>query len=94
MKVEVDGLSKRYGPNTVVDGVSFTCPESAITTLLGPNGAGKSTVLRMMAGLAVPNQGQTLYGGRPLWAHSRPSTTASFMLGAKHLPNHVRCKDS
>ncbi|WP_374202231.1 ATP-binding cassette domain-containing protein [Arthrobacter sp. AK01] len=66
--------------------MSFGCPESSVTTLLGTNGAGKSTVMRMMAGLAVPDRGKALYDGRPLASHARPSSVASFMLGPNHLP--------
>lgn len=86
MKAEVEGLSKSYGGRAVLADVSFDCPESSVTTLLGPNGAGKSTVMRMMAGLAVPDRGRVLYGGRSLASHSRPSSAASFMLGPNHLP--------
>lgn len=86
MKTEVVGLSKSYGGKAVVAEASFNCPEGAVTTLLGPNGAGKSTVMRMMAGLAVPDRGHALYGGRSLSSYSRPSSVASFMLGPNHLP--------
>ncbi|BCW56804.1 MULTISPECIES: ABC transporter ATP-binding protein [Micrococcaceae] len=86
MKAEVEFLSKSYGGKPVVSDVSFGCPESSVTTLLGPNGAGKSTVMRMMAGLAVPERGQALYDGRPLTSYTRPSSVASFMLGPNHLP--------
>ena len=49
--IEFDGLVKRFGRRTVIDGLSFTVPEGAIVGLLGPNGAGKSTAMRVLLGL-------------------------------------------
>ena len=57
--IEVDDLSKRYGAQLAVDGVSFRCEPGTITGFLGPNGAGKSTTLRMICGLTPPTSGAT-----------------------------------
>jgi len=53
----VQGLTKRYGGMTAVDGISFTLGKSRATALLGPNGAGKSTTLAMLCGLLQPTAG-------------------------------------
>lgn len=55
--IDVQNLTKRYGPATVVDGLTFTVRPGAVTGFLGPNGAGKSTTLRMMLGLTRPDTG-------------------------------------
>jgi ABC-2 type transport system ATP-binding protein len=57
--IEVTDLSKRYGSQLAVDGVSFRCEPGTITGFLGPNGAGKSTTLRMICGLTPPTAGTT-----------------------------------
>ena len=49
--IEVDGLTKRYGRATAVDGITFTVGKGEIFGLLGPNGAGKTTTILMMLGL-------------------------------------------
>ena len=49
--LEIQGLSKSYGKNLAVDGVSFTVPDGQVGILLGPNGAGKSTIIKSIAGL-------------------------------------------
>lgn len=62
--IEVKGLTKRYGPDTVVDDLSFTVEPGQVTGFLGPNGAGKSTTMKMIMGLAAPTQGSVTIGGR------------------------------
>lgn len=49
--LEIQGLSKSYGKNLAVDGVSFAVPDGQVGILLGPNGAGKSTIIKSIAGL-------------------------------------------
>ena len=55
--VEVQGLTKRFGDKTVVDGVSLTLQEGEIMGFLGPNGSGKTTTIRMICGLLTPDAG-------------------------------------
>jgi ABC-2 type transport system ATP-binding protein len=61
-----DGLVKRYGDTTAVEGLSLSVPEGMVCGLLGPNGAGKTTAIRVLLGLATPTEGSTtLLGARP-----------------------------
>lgn len=62
--IEVRGLTKRYGPQTVVDDLSFTVEPGHVTGFLGPNGAGKSTTMRMILGLTPPTSGSVRVGRR------------------------------
>jgi sodium transport system ATP-binding protein len=55
--IRVEGLQKRFGAVTAVDGVSFTAADGKVTGLLGPNGAGKTTTLRMLYALMQPDGG-------------------------------------
>ncbi|MFY1660575.1 ABC transporter ATP-binding protein [Micromonospora sp. WMMD1274] len=55
--IEVDGLVKRYGEHTAVDGVSFAVEQGEIFGILGPNGAGKTTTVECVEGLRVPDGG-------------------------------------
>ncbi|MBS7407974.1 MAG: LPS export ABC transporter ATP-binding protein [Prevotellamassilia sp.] len=56
--LRTEGLVKRYGKRTVVNGVSFDVKQGEIVGLLGPNGAGKTTSFYMTTGLVVPNGGK------------------------------------
>jgi len=61
--ITVDNLTKRFGPFTAVDGLSFTVKPGEVLGFLGPNGAGKSTTMKMITGFLAPTSGQvTVYG--------------------------------
>ena len=62
--VELDGLTKRYGDLTVVNGVDLAIDKGKLVCLLGPSGCGKTTTLRLVAGFAEPSAGQIRVGGR------------------------------
>ncbi|GGM61022.1 ABC transporter [Longimycelium tulufanense] len=62
--VEVEGLVKRYGRKTAVDGVSFRIAPGEVFGLLGPNGAGKTTIVQILAGLRQRGSGQVSVLGR------------------------------
>lgn len=55
--VQVEGLSRRYGPVLAVDGVSFDVGRGEMFGLIGPDGAGKTTTLRTILGLLAPSGG-------------------------------------
>ena len=58
MKLRCENLVKKYGPRTVVKGVSMEVQQGEIVGFLGPNGAGKTTSFYMITGLIVPNAGR------------------------------------
>jgi lipopolysaccharide export system ATP-binding protein len=61
--LETRNLVKRYGPRTVVDGVSLQVNTGSVVGLLGPNGAGKTTTFYSIAGFIRPNKGNVILGG-------------------------------
>ncbi|RYE08486.1 MAG: ABC transporter ATP-binding protein [Hyphomicrobiales bacterium] len=56
--IDVRGLTKRFGPRTVVDHFDIQVPKGAIYGFLGPNGSGKTTTIRMLCGLLTPDAGE------------------------------------
>jgi ABC-2 type transport system ATP-binding protein len=62
----LEGVTKRYGSFTAVDGIDLAVPRGKIFGFLGPNGAGKTTTIRMMAGVLLPTAGRILIGGDDL----------------------------
>ncbi|WP_125774651.1 ABC transporter ATP-binding protein [Antribacter gilvus] len=81
--IEAVNLSKRYGPKTAVDGVSFTVEPGRVTGFLGPNGAGKSTTMRMIVGLDRPTTGTVSVNGKPYAQHRSPLSEVGALLDAK-----------
>ncbi len=60
------GLTKRFGNQTVVDGIDLNVPAGAVYGFLGPNGSGKTTTIRMVLGLVRPDAGGVELLGRPM----------------------------
>ncbi|MEI8409936.1 MULTISPECIES: ABC transporter ATP-binding protein [unclassified Kribbella] len=80
--IDVQGLTKRYGSDTVVDDLSFTVAPGQVTGFLGPNGAGKSTTMKMIIGLAAPTRGSVSIGGRRYRDLPVPLTEVGALLDA------------
>ncbi len=81
--IEAHGLTKRYGPKTAVDGVTFTVRPGIVTGFLGPNGAGKSTTMRMIMGLDRPTAGTVTVNGLPYAQLRSPLTQVGALLEAR-----------
>ena len=76
MTLRTEGLVKRYGKRTVVNGVDFNVRQGEIVGLLGPNGAGKTTSFYMTTGLVIPNGGHVFLNDMeitkfPVYKHAR-----------------------
>ena len=63
MKLEFDRLTKRYGNQTVIDGITAKLEFPHVLALLGPSGGGKSTLLRLIGGLESPEAGSLSVDG-------------------------------
>ena len=56
--VEMEGVSKNFGPVTAVDNLSLSVPPGCVYGFIGPNGSGKTTTLRMIMSIFYPDAGQ------------------------------------
>jgi len=81
--IQIQSLTKSFGPRTVVDNLSFRVQPGMVTGFLGPNGAGKSTTMRMILGLDRPTSGEALIDGQRYRDLRRPLTTVGSMLDAR-----------
>ena len=66
--VRVEGLTKSYGGQRVLDGISFVANDKEFVTLLGPSGCGKTTTLMTIAGFQDPDGGLISCGADVLWS--------------------------
>ena len=64
--LELDGISKKYGPAHVLDDVSVTVRAGEVHAIVGENGAGKSTLMRIAAGMVRPDRGNVVVSGKLL----------------------------
>jgi ABC-2 type transport system ATP-binding protein len=76
--IAIDGLVKRFGPFTAVDGISFSVARGEVLGFLGPNGAGKSTTMKMITGFLSPSAGSASVCGHDVITDQR---AAQRMLG-------------
>ena len=63
MSIEVRNLNKRFGRTVVCDNLNLDIPDGELVALLGPSGSGKTSLLRIIAGLDVPDSGSVLFHG-------------------------------
>jgi len=66
--IQVENLSKAFGPKLAVNRVSFSVQRGEVLGFLGPNGAGKSTTMRMITGFLPPTDGRITVGGHDVVA--------------------------
>ena len=67
--IEVEHLTKRYGPVTAVEDVTFQVQKGEILGFLGPNGAGKTTTMRVLTGYMPATQGRVAVAGHDVFEH-------------------------
>ena len=70
-KLELAGLTKRFGTHTAVDSLNLTVESGTLVSLLGPSGCGKTTTLRLVSGFAVPDGGTIQVAGRTVSSAGR-----------------------
>lgn len=66
MNIQIENLTKTYGSQTAVNGLSFEVKTGEVLGFLGPNGAGKSTTMKMITGYIGIEKGNICIGGEPI----------------------------
>ncbi len=84
-QVRVKNLTKLFGNTVAVGDVTLDFPDGRLTVLVGPSGCGKTTLLRMLAGLEEPTEGEIFIGGRevghiPAWDRNVAMVFQSYAL--------------
>ncbi len=69
--LEAEGLIKKFGDKTAIDGIDLRIREGDFTGLLGPNGAGKTTTIKTLTGLVKPTGGRICYYGKDFFSNPK-----------------------
>ena len=64
--LQIEGIVKRFGTYTALDGITMEVPPGKVFGLLGPNGAGKTTLIRIITRITGPDEGRVLLNGREM----------------------------
>lgn len=93
-EVKLANLSKVFGDTQAVDDVTMTIANGAFVTLLGPTGAGKTTILRLIAGLEQPDQGDVMIGGRSVANDTPAQRNVAMVFQQYSLYPHLSVRDN
>lgn len=99
MAIVAEGLGKRFGQVTALDGVDLDLPAGGVLKVLGPNGAGKTTMVRILATLLRPDSGRAVVAGRQVRTYSggmrcRLDVAASLLLTTQYIEEAERLAQS
>ena len=84
--IKLNGVVKRFGDFTALNGLTCDIPDGSIWGLVGINGAGKSTLLRVMTGIYQADGGSVEYDGAPVFDNPEVKGTVSFVPDELYLP--------
>lgn len=94
MSIEVRNVTKTYGSFRALDDVSLVVPVGKLVALLGPSGSGKTSLLRVIAGLEVPDSGQVLFSGEDATRRSARDRHVGFVFQHYTLFRHMTVFDN
>lgn len=83
MSIEVNNISKSYGSQKALNGISFSIEKGEIVGFLGPNGAGKSTLMKILTTYLLADSGSALVNG-----HDVMTNTKEVQRSIGYLPEH------
>ena len=89
MSIEVRNLSKRWGSFVALDRVNLRVQTGTLVALLGPSGSGKTSLLRILAGLETPDEGEVLFDGADAAARDARDRGVGFVFQHYALFRHM-----
>ena len=92
--IQLQGLSKRFGPTLAVDDLSLSIEDGEFVVLLGPTGVGKTTILRLVAGLERPDAGRIAIAGVDVTQAAPAARDVAFVFQQYSLYPHLTVFDN
>jgi sulfate transport system ATP-binding protein len=94
MAIDVRNVTKTFNTFVALEDVSLSVPDGSLTALLGPSGGGKSTLLRVIAGLEVPDSGDVLFSGESVSALPPQKRGVGFVFQHYAAFKHMNVRDN
>ncbi|MBJ7355336.1 MAG: TOBE-like domain-containing protein [Thermoleophilaceae bacterium] len=94
MAIAVENVTKHFGDFAALEDVSVDVPDGSLTALLGPSGGGKSTLLRVIAGLELPDKGIVRIAGEDVTAHAPQKRDVGFVFQHYAAFKHLTVRDN
>lgn len=91
--IEIQGLHKRFGKNSVLKGVDLNIPEGGIYAVLGPNGSGKTTLIKSVLGLVIPDSGSIRVIGKPVKNQWKYREDINYLPQIANFPGNIRVRE-
>ncbi|MBF0441683.1 MAG: ATP-binding cassette domain-containing protein, partial [Oligoflexales bacterium] len=79
MNISLHNISKRFGQHDVLSGLCLDIGAGSLVSLLGPSGCGKTTLLRIIAGLEVPDRGRVFFDAEDVASWSLSQRKVGFV---------------
>lgn len=87
--ISIQGLRKKFGPLTVLDGLSLDIPPGQATGIVGPNGSGKTTTIKSILGLVKPTSGDIYIDGESIEGQWKYRHKVGYMPQAARYPENM-----
>ncbi len=93
-EVSLQNVSRSFGAQVALQGVSLTVPDGSFVVLLGPTGAGKTTTLRLVSGLDTPDSGQILINGHDVVSQTPAQRNVAMVFQQYSLYPHLSVREN
>jgi len=93
-EVSLQNISKSFGNQVALDGLTLTVPDGSFVVLLGPTGAGKTTTLRLISGLDKPDRGQISINGQDATSQTPAQRNVAMVFQQYSLYPHLSVRDN
>ena len=91
--IQINGLNKKFGKLTVLDGLELDISSGGIFAVLGPNGSGKTTLIKSILGMVIPDKGEIKIEGNSVLKQSKYRNNINYLPQIANFPANLTVKE-
>jgi Cu-processing system ATP-binding protein len=91
--IQINGLNKKFGKLTVLDGLELDISSGGIFAILGPNGSGKTTLIKSILGMVIPDKGDIKIEGSSVLKQSKYRNNINYLPQIANFPANLTVKE-